>query len=154
MKKILISFGKIFLACLLVYFALDIYGSFRHNYLYGKQERKLAELFGINLAEYTRDKFFPYEYFLDNLQEGMTVREVHQVMRGYEKVLKCGDSTEVYYYFYDEDELAYRYQISYYEGKYLGNNFGGLQASEGPRADLYHTLRGYENGCVDGLLAE
>ena len=152
MKRILILVGVILLACSLAYFALYIFGSVRHSYLYGKQEKKLAELFGINLVEYKRNNSFPYQYFVDNLEKGMSVHEVHQVMRGYEKVLKCGEATEVYYYYYKDDGLAYRYQIIYDEGKYFGNGYGDFRIHEGTRGDDY--LLGYENGCMDGLLAE
>jgi hypothetical protein len=135
-----------------MYPIIYVYGGVRYNYFYGTQKRDLANLFGINLVEFEQEKRFPYQYFYDNLADGMTVREVHQIMRRYEKVLKCGDFAEIYYYFSTDEELAYRYLVGFEQGKYIGSEYGGLQAHEGPMGDSW--IPGYKDGCVDGLLDE
>jgi hypothetical protein len=43
----------------------------------------------------------------------MTSEEVHQIVQGYQQVLLCYGSTEIYYYFSTEDKAAIRFGVEY-----------------------------------------
>lgn len=110
-------------------------------YLY--QQKELAEFLGVDIKDY-RQADFPYEYFANTLTPGMTIREVHQIMRGYEKVLYCGDYSEIYYYFSTDDDKSFRYEIMYAERRF----------DEFTTDDIYDSWRISIDGCAEGLLEE
>jgi hypothetical protein len=66
---------------------------------------------------------FPGWYFPRALERGASVQEVHEVMKGYSRVLNCKGNIEVYIYFVGDDYYAFmdgpnydsvqRYRISY-----------------------------------------
>lgn len=73
----------------------------------------------------------------------MTTDEVHALMIGYNKVLKCSDYAEVYYYFGMDETSAFRYQIIY-----DNNEFVSFVYDE-PGYRLIYT-----GNCAQGLLGE
>jgi hypothetical protein len=110
---------------------------------YISQQQKLAEFLEVDIKDY-RQTDFPYEYFAQALTPGMSIREVHQVVRGYDRVLSCGDYSEIYYYFHIDDYKAFRYEIMYIEKR----------LKEFSTDDIYNSWRISSDGCVDGQLEE
>ncbi len=151
MKKRLLLLILIASVCIATFFIYTAHGMDKHNNIYLEKQERLAELLNINLNEY--EKRFPTDYFVELLKEDMTVQEVHELMRGYEKVLRCGDYAEVYFYFSTDERIAYRYLIIFDEGKYIGNEYGGFRAYEGINENSSY-IPGYADGCVDGFLDE
>jgi hypothetical protein len=108
-----------------------------------KLQKELAIELGVEIQDYPYLHSFPSGYFHTVLKPGMTISEVHEIVRGYKKVLHCEDWAEVYYYFSTELEHAKRFMISYDEGKF--NRFQGED-------DDSRTI--WTDGCLPGLIEE
>lgn len=78
-----------------------------------QQRANLARELGLDPKIYSRDRYFPANYFYDVLQPGMSIDQVHQTMRGYSAVHTCGKIFELYYFFSTSDEDAVRIAIFY-----------------------------------------
>jgi hypothetical protein len=76
------------------------------------ERAKLARSIGVNIEDYPYPALFPVPYFSKILMPGMSVAEVHQVVRGYKKVYRCRER-EVYYYFSNDDKRALRFEVLY-----------------------------------------
>ncbi len=76
------------------------------------QQRKLAENLGVQMNDYAASYAFPVGYFHEILKPGMTLEEIHKLVKGYASVYSCGYS-EVYYYFSKNDSRAIRFEINY-----------------------------------------
>jgi len=87
------------------------------------QQRTLARRLGIETEGYFPHPNFPFSYYHDRLEKEMTIVEVHQLIQGYTKVLRCGvindSAREIYYYYSNSDYSALRFQVEYYKGKFV-----------------------------------
>ena len=129
------------LICLLAFAVLSI-RSYVKSIPLVKKQQELAKEFGVNLDDF--QYAFPSEYFYAVLTPGMSMSEVHKIVRGYEQVLHCGDSEEVYYYLTTDIKDTDRFYIFYDDqGK-----FKSLQTEDN---DSRKALNKY---CVSGLLNE
>lgn len=113
-------YGLILLGCLLssTLFAISKANPY---WPYILQQRKLAESLGVEIADYPASYAFPAGYFHEILQPGMTLNEVHTIVKGYINVYNCGYK-EVYYYFSNNDNRAIRFEVIYKQvddGEYL-----------------------------------
>ena len=76
MKKTTITFVvSIEILCLLVWAISEIR-------ILRYRAKQLAETLGVDFKNY-HALDFPYQYFFEKLQPGMSTKEVHQVMQGY-----------------------------------------------------------------------
>lgn len=108
------------------------------------QRRELAQRLNIAVdSPYLDTQSFPENYFWETLKEGMTKKEVHEIVKGYELVLHCPRYAEIYYYYSDQTDKAVRFEILYDEDGKFTKLMG-----EGDS----NTLDDY--GCVPGLLGE
>ena len=83
------------------------------------EQEKLAQKFGVEIEDFPDERYFPEGYFYTILKPGITSKEVHDFIQGYEKVLHCGGYREIYYYFSSDDAQSLRFEIIYDEqGKY------------------------------------
>src|SRR5262249_46383763 len=79
---------------------------------YWIQQRMLAKELGVNIDDYPYPHAFPNGYFYSVLKPGMTIEQVHDIVKGYKKVFNCGDY-EVYYYFSSSDSHALKFESNY-----------------------------------------
>jgi hypothetical protein len=80
---------------------------------YHKQQQALAEQLGVKIEDYPYPRIFPHYYFSEILRTGMSPKEVHNIVKGYDEIFVCGDYKEIYYYFSRNDDKALRLQIFY-----------------------------------------
>ena len=109
---------------------------------YTAQQVKLANFLHVRIEDYPYQYSFPVGYFDSVLKPGMAVDEVHNVIKGYEKVLNCGSWSEIYSYFSTDDSRALRLEIFY-------DTHGTYQDIQGEDRNS-KTIRA--EGCVDGLI--
>jgi hypothetical protein len=109
-----------------------------------RMQQELARELGVEIKDYPYPVSFPSGYFYAVLKPGMSVTEVHQIVKGYEKVVNCGNVSEIYYYFSTEVEQAKRFKIVY-------DNNGKFLRFEGEEDDS-RTLQ--TDGCIPGLIEE
>lgn len=82
-------------------------------------QKQVAIELGVDPQQVDQYKYFPLDYFMEALKPGMVRQEVHRIVRSYEKVFRCGQFTEVYYFYSASDSKALRMQIIYDEqGRY------------------------------------
>ena len=76
------------------------------------KEEKLAEVLGVKdeLSRYIRG--FPILYFDEKLDPGISMQEVHKIVKGYEVMYDCGID-EVYYFYSTSQRKALRIMVSY-----------------------------------------
>jgi hypothetical protein len=77
------------------------------------QQEKLAKELGIRIDDYPFQSEFPAGYFATVLHEGMTLAQVHRIVRGYQDVFRCYGDTEVYYFFDRENKKGVVFMIRY-----------------------------------------
>ena len=108
-----------------------------------KAQKNLAWELGVRIDDYPYPLGFPSGYFGVVLKPGMSISDVHKIVRAYRQVLHCGDGMEVYYYLSTDIEDTERFFIFYDEqGRYL--------RIQGEDNDSRMNLDGL--GCSDGLL--
>ena len=105
------------------------------------QQEKLAKSLGVNIQDYPYSHDFPSGYFFSALKPGMTIREVHAIVKGYKEVYRCFGYTELYYYFSGDVRKAVVFLLTYNKsGKFIdltgndpfSNSFGvGSECSIG-----------------------
>ena len=110
---------------------------------FAQPARALAADLGVRIGDYPHPVSFPVGYFFDVLQEDMSVADVHAVVQGYTRVLRCGDHTEIYYYYTVDDDTARRFIVFYNKGQ-----FSRLQAEDSKSRTIF------VDGCQNGLLPE
>ncbi|MGD8456672.1 MAG: hypothetical protein PVF83_09830 [Anaerolineales bacterium] len=77
------------------------------------KEEKLAMEFGVTKDELSRYRYiFPYYYFDEKLEPGMSIKEVHEIIKGYEVMYDCGID-EIYYFYSTNQRRALRIMVSY-----------------------------------------
>lgn len=110
-----------------------------------KKQQYLAQRLGVEINAYPPTSAFPINYFVSELEPGVTtIKEVHAIVKQYERVLHCRKYAEIYYYFSNDDNAALRFQIFYDEnGKY-----SKIIGEDDDSATLYTAE------CVPGLLSE
>ena len=69
-----------------------------------KLQQALAKELGVKIDDYPYPYSFPAGYFFTILKPGMTVSNVHEIVRAYDKVFRCGKTAEVYYYLIEDPE--------------------------------------------------
>lgn len=107
-----------------------------------KQQEQLAQELGVEIDDYSYEKVFPLGYFNSILKEGMSMDEVHSIVKGYEKVLQCGSRCEVYYFFDNRDTKALRFMIFYDKQ----SNFERIQGEDTDSGTIW------TDGCIEGTL--
>ncbi|MBI5822915.1 MAG: hypothetical protein HZB18_02735 [Chloroflexi bacterium] len=110
---------------------------------YREKQEQLAQTLGVNIHNYRRFDF-PFDYFLQELKPGMPIREIHRIIRGYDRVLRCDDYAEVYLYFSPPGTDSFKYMILYDE-KFFRSFITD---------DIFGDRTVSINGCVDGKLPE
>ncbi len=110
---------------------------------YKEKQNQLAENLGVDIENYRRIDF-PSEYFSLALKPGMSIREVHHVMQGYEWVLRCDDYAEIYFYLTPYSTTSFKYEILY-DGKIYDSLITD---------DIYDDTTVTTYGCVEGMLEE
>ncbi len=126
----------------ITFFILQLYWIIR-SIPYKEKQNQLAETLGVDIDNY-RKIDFPSEYFSLALKRGMSIREVHHIMQGYEWVLRCYDDSEIYFYFSSDSTNSFKYEILY-DGRF----YDSLIAD-----DVYDDSTVTTYGCVEGLLDE
>ncbi len=76
----------------------------------------LAVMMGLDPKIYSQDPYFPENYFYDALEPGMSIDQVHQIIRGYVSVYSCGNY-ELYYFFSESEEEGVRFAAVYDRNK-------------------------------------
>lgn len=109
-----------------------------------KEQANLAKDLEVEIAEFPPVSSFPSSYFRSVLKPGMTLSEVHSIVKGYKKVLRCGFQSEIYYYFGTDDKGAHRIEIFYDQDKKYKKLMG-----EEPDSRTIQTW-----GCTPGQLTE
>jgi len=111
---------------------------------YAPQQKQVAEVFKVDLKNY-REVDFPFQYFDETLKPGMSIKDVHQIMRGYELTFKCQDWGEVYFYFSKNEKEAFKYMILYDDS----GKFESFITD-----DPYNSMGVSTSSCVKGLLLD
>ena len=119
------------------------------TFVRSEQEKSLAQTLNTRPEEYRQYGSFPLGYFISQLKKGMTINEVHSIVSGYEKVLKCENlpslhRQEIYYYYSSDDDVADRFMV-FFDDK---DKFIGL-GSEDTNSRSIQT-----KDCVEGKLDE
>ena len=112
------------------------------SYSYSSQQRQLANTLGVALGNY-RETDFPFQYFDQTLKPGMSIKDVHQIMRGYELTFKCQDWGEVYFYYSKDEKDAFKYMLLYDDD----GKFESFITD-----DPYNSMGISTSGCAEGLL--
>jgi hypothetical protein len=111
-----------------------------------QRQETLAEALGIRVEGQTYSAIFPLDYFRTRLHRGTsTIDEVHEEIRGYDKVVHCsvGGQREMYYYYSTEDNKALRIEVWYAGSRLLDLN---------TEDDDSRTIQ--VEGCVPGRFGE
>ena len=108
-----------------------------------RQKAQLAQGLGVDPRQWLRPVVFPLGYFWSVLTKGMPRAEVHGIVHGHERVLRCGSSedaykSEVYYFFSNRRSDALRMQV-----RYLDDRVAGLQGDDNSNSI-------YDESCVPG----
>jgi len=103
----------------------------------------LAKTLQVKIENYPYPESFPIGYFETKLTAGMTIRDVHDVMKGYEKVYSCQRS-EIYYFYSVDGDKATRMLVLYD----LNGLFEKIQSED--RNSRY--LNGYIKDCSEGQI--
>lgn len=106
------------------------------------KQAELANYLQVQIEDFPYQYSFPVGYFYSVLRPGMTVDEVHSIVKGYEKVLNCGASSEIYYYFSTEDSNALRLEI-YYTSQ---GTYEDIMGEDNNSSTLW------TEGCISGLI--
>jgi len=70
------------------------------------KQSDLAKELGVKISDYHYESVFPEGYYATILKPGLSLKEVHSMIKGYEKVYHCKNYEEIYYYFSLEDQAA------------------------------------------------
>jgi hypothetical protein len=109
------------------------------------RQREMAQDYGVRIRDFPEPARFPLGYFYSVLKPGTSIQEVHQLVAGYEAVFACeARSSEIYYYFSQEDGRGLRFEIQY---------DGDLKFDSLGREDLNERTISLE-GCTPGRLGE
>lgn len=108
-------------------------------------QQDLARELGVRIEDYPYPGGFPSGYFGTVLVPGMSISEVHNIVRGYKQVLHCGKGMEVYYYLTTDIRDTERFFIYYDEQ-------GRYSRLIGEDNDSRRNIDG--NWCSEGLLKE
>ena len=147
-RKYLVTASLIILLGLITMCSLP---SIRINLKYAMlrpQQKELAKEFGVNIQDYPYEASFPVGYFDSKLKPGMTIDEVHEIVKEYVGVFRCfHDFAELYFYYsLDEDK-----EIDFFIFYDTERNFRELKSIE----ILYNTASsGGPVACSPGLLSE
>jgi hypothetical protein len=109
---------------------------------YQKAQEELAQQLGIQISDYPGPISFPTGYYLSILEKGMNRKEIHTIIRGYEKVYHCNQYSEIYYYFDTRDDSAIRFKVLYDSDGYYKEIIGEEPDSPTLRLD----------GCAEGQI--
>jgi hypothetical protein len=140
------------LIVLLVFMALYMPPSIRlyaRNATIRQQQGKLAEELEVKIQDYPYESSFPIGYFVSALQPGMTLNEVHAIVKGYKEIYQCFGFAELYYYYSSDEEESIAFMISYDENKKFVD-LRGIDYASAPS----HSSEGEPVACSPGLLSE
>lgn len=76
-------------------------------------QKRWAQKYGVNIADYPYPAVFPIYYFVDNLKRGDSIETVHTIIKGYERVYHCANWAELYYFFSSDRLSALRFTVYY-----------------------------------------
>jgi hypothetical protein len=112
--------GRLLLLLMVVFTATLVVSAIRlrDSVILIRQRNALATELSINVWSWPRPAAFPLGYFFNILEKGMSRQKVHQIVRGYKRVLRCGPDSrgfthEVYYFYSNRDDKALRMEIEY-----------------------------------------
>ena len=77
-----------------------------------QKQQELAELLDVDIADYPTPNRFPFEYYYTVLEEGMSIDEVHEIVRGYMNVYHR-QRAEIYLFYYEDNSQAMPLKILY-----------------------------------------
>lgn len=83
-----------------------------NNNFQAKQEA-LAKVLNVKINDYPDTERFPLGYYESVLVPGMSVHDVHALIKGYDIVYNCYGTDELYYYFSKDENDAVRFKIYY-----------------------------------------
>lgn len=138
-----ITFLIISLTCLLLVAAIRLYFNFQESVVQ-KRSSELAQILGVDIQKYEPD-MFPVNYFQQALSPGMSIKEVHQIVKGYQKSLICPRANAEVYYFYSYDDEGVKIKLTYD----LADNSYVDMIIDDNNSSLINV-----NGCAPGLLGE
>ena len=102
-----------------MFYAGYLYLVWNPSWLWEPQQDALADKLGVNIGDYPYPHIFPYGYYWRQLPRDAYIDQVHSVVNGYAKVLKCNNSREIYYFFSQSDDFALRIEFWYDEAHKL-----------------------------------
>ena len=109
---------------------------------YWFRQQQIAQDLGVKISDYPQANAFPVGYFRHALKPGMSIAEVHGIVRDYEAAFACDSRNgEVYYYFSSDPSGALRFEIAYDQDM----NFDSLGTED------VHQRTISIDGCVPGL---
>lgn len=138
MKRLWIKIFLGLLSCILLTILCLVSGNLQMRI----QQEKLARTLEVRIDDYPYPFSFPSGYYYSVLKPGMTIKEVHQLIKSYEKVLNCHNVSEIYYFYDSSEEKAERFEIRYDDQK----QFIEFKGEEKDSRSI-QTI-----GCVEGLL--
>ena len=115
MKRTLATILLVFLSCVFLTFLCLLSG----NLQWRLRQEKLAQTLVVRIDDYPSPYSFPQGYYYSILKPGMMRDEVHQLVKGYVKVLNCHNVSEIYYFYDTSDEKATRFEIRYDDEGYF-----------------------------------
>jgi hypothetical protein len=118
------------------------------------QKRVLAQALKIDTEKYPLHRGFPINYYGDTLTPEMTVTEVHQIIRGYHIAFRCGNDTEIYYYYSGDDRRALRFEVWYNQEYNQSRSAYGQMKFSSIRGEDSNSRTISIKGCEPGLLPE
>jgi hypothetical protein len=114
-----------------------------------QNQAELASILNVKIDEYPFPEDFPFFYYQAVLEKGMTVDEVHEIVKGYDYALNCWGYDEIYYYFGLHHNDSINFMITYDE---LGKAKWVISGNSDSGPD-FPTIYSVENGeCTEGLL--
>jgi hypothetical protein len=148
-KKTIIWFMVILSVCVLTLalaFELLLRSQDAQNAARVQQQERLARQLGVRIKDYPAPDVFPDGYFETVLQPGMTLEQVHAIVRGYASVHHCFKDEELYYYFSKNDDgYPIRFELWYDDqGRFIDLR------SEDPNEPVL----GLGPACIEGLLGQ
>lgn len=119
--------------------------NFKRGFVLKPQQEKLATRLEVKIQDYPYEHDFPAGYFNAILKPGMTLSDVHALVKGYKEVYQCFGWGELYYYFSGDEEKAVVFLLTY-------DNAGKFVDLRG--GDPFGDSFGVWPGCSMGLLGE
>jgi hypothetical protein len=144
MRKIILL---IIAALLLLSIAIWVIKTNTEKNNYRLKQEVLAEKLGVKIQDFPPEFYFPVGYFSAILKPGMSIGEVHNLVREYDKVLRCRYDVnfydrEIYYFYSDVDKYPLRFEL-FFDRQQKYERFQGEDRNSGSLMS---------DGCETGLI--